>query len=102
MEYPVLYSYLETPFQQQVSHSVGILIELSEGPPLPSPLENQRCFVPVAFHCFSKDLRNSVLLTEVASDIHLHPQQHTCRTTVERVNIIKSGKQTTHYQLILE
>ncbi|TNN70725.1 hypothetical protein EYF80_019008 [Liparis tanakae] len=51
-------TYLETPFQQQVGHSVGVLIQLSEGPLLPSPLEDQSRFVPVASHRFRKDLGN--------------------------------------------
>ena len=70
----VLWMYLETSLKQQVSHSVGVFVQLSEGPLLTSPFEDQCCFVPMTADCFSEDLRNSVLLFEVASDIHLYPQ----------------------------
>ncbi|KAA8584205.1 hypothetical protein FQN60_007990 [Etheostoma spectabile] len=57
--------YLKTPFQQHVGYSVGVLIQLMEGPPLPSPLKDKCCFVAVAAHGFSKDLGNGVLFSEL-------------------------------------
>lgn len=78
--------YLEAALQQQVSHPVGVLVQLSEGPPLPGPLEDQRRLVAVPPHRFGEDLGDGVLLPEVAFDVHLHPQQHIRRTEVQEEN----------------
>lgn len=68
--------YLKASIQQQIGHSVGIFVQLSESPPFSGPLKDESSFVPMALHRFSKDLRNSVLLSDVALNVKLHAQQH--------------------------
>lgn len=80
--------YLEATLQQQVSHPVGVLVQLSEGPSLPGPLEDQGRLVAVPPHRFGEDLGDGVLLPEVAFDVHLHPQQNVRRTEGQEENAV--------------
>lgn len=66
--------YLKATIQQQVGHAVGIFIQLSESPPLSGPLKDESSFVAIALHSFRKDLRKSVLLSEMSLDVQLHAQ----------------------------
>lgn len=70
---------LEAALQQQVSHAVGVLVQLVEGPPLAGALEDQSRLVAVALHRLGEDLWHGVPLAQVTLDVPLHPQQHVGR-----------------------
>lgn len=70
---------LEAALQQQVSHAVGVLVQLVEGPPLVGALEDQSRLVAVALHRLGEDLWHGVPLVQVTLDVPLHPQQHVGR-----------------------
>lgn len=66
----------EAALVQQVGHTVRVLVQLPEAPPLARALEDQRRLVAVLLYRLGEDLGDGVTLMQVSLHVQLHFQQH--------------------------
>lgn len=62
----------EAALVQQVGHTVRVLVQLPEAPPLACALKDQRRLIAVLLYRLGEDLRDGVLLAQVSLHVQLH------------------------------